>query len=253
MLPRAKDVHDHILELLSQWECVDAISLFHRGDDPNEPYFSLTYDVFCKGRVPSREERKEAFSFAGAYESARHREKDRMFVDEHPVRIEYRSCEDVDELVGEAESGIAHRSEDSYGFYRVLHGSKTFVRSEWLDETVRRVEELPQGYWASLRSLVSAKLEHSLADLRAAAVEDDQYFALVSQAGFLSHVSELIFAINMSFFPGERHVIEKLRELPSLPERFETFFMSLLRSDKELTVSRRAELATILTKAVFAL
>ena len=249
MTHTVQEVCDRISRILTSLEGVQTVTLHLRAEHPDQPYFAIAYDAYCAGRIPSRASRRAAFEFSGAFESARGREKDRMFVDELPIRIEYRSVELLESLVSSAESGYAEDPEESYALFRLESGEIVGGTDNTRIETLRsRSAALPAAYWQSLQAALRYKLEHVLSDLMAAAAEGDDVFAFSAQAGFVEYVIRLVFADNRLHYPGLRHGMARSLELENLPDHFESIMTYLVDMEGERTLARRAEYAATLAR-----
>ena len=59
-----------------------------------------------------------------------------------------------------------------------------------------------------------------------------------------------LFAVNRTFEPSARLLVEKVLELPRLPDGFRGRFESMLRDDPELPRERKREIAELLVKSI---
>jgi hypothetical protein len=113
--------------------------------------------------------------------------------------------------------------------------------------------KLPAEFWIFLAEVGQKTIEHSLADLQAAALATDEYFFIQSLAGFLTSVSRLLFAVNRRFEPSGRTMGKSILELEVIPENFRGRYWNLLRQDNELDLQRKAEVAELLTRSLLPL
>jgi hypothetical protein len=128
-----------------------------------------------------------------------------------------------------------------------------FQRSPWLEIIRGRTQTLPDHFWQMLRDGARIANSYYLNDLRAATYRDDMLFTLVSMSRFVQSLCSFLFALNRGFEPSPRTILEKVTELPRLPDGFRGRFESLLRDDPELPPARKAEIAELLTKSILAM
>ena len=84
-------------------------------------------------------------------------------------------------------------------------------------------------------------------------MRDDQVFYIISLSGFVQSLSQVLFALNRSFFPGGRLLQERVGELPVLPDSFHGRFQSLLRYESDLDPEQKREIAELLARSVIVL
>jgi len=252
-----------ITETISSWEAVECVTLGeHSESDVNDPYFALVVDVYLRAAPPAIEERQAAFARAvgqpGAFETSASRSKDRFFIDGLPVRVEYKSVETIDDVIGRCRGPDSQivwifKNSGTYMFYRLIHSRVLFQKSDWLLNARRDLADLPSSLWESLRDAFLSKMEHYLADLGASTFSDDGYFYDVSMAGFIRYTAAAIFTANRCFEPSHRYASAQLRELKSLPDDFLGRWETLLRSDLDLTRNQKYEVAELIARSVLAL
>ena len=248
-------VIDSVLDVLEGWREIETVSILDFGEDIYDPYFFLSLDVFYQEALPESEERAEAFSFAELFESNLGRGKDRLLIEEIPLRLEYKRAADVTETVNTALNNPRDLSEPGTYLFHRLYSSKTLIeRSDWLSKLRKALaEELPEEFWEFQRSALQLKMEHSLSDLMAAVVMEDQLFYLVSASGFIRSLCSVLFAINRRFEPSGRFLGKVTTELPVLPESFSGLFDTFLREDATISRQRRTEVAELLARGVISL
>jgi hypothetical protein len=95
-------------------------------------------------------------------------------------------------------------------------------------------------------------MEHFLVDLGAASYADDGYFYGVSLAGFMRYAAASLFTANRRFEPSNRYLSAQLRSLKSLPDDFLGRWETLLRSDLDISVSQKHELAELIARSILA-
>jgi len=245
--------------VLSSWDSVECVSLNeHSEEDILDPYFALVLDVYHRGEVPPSIQRRTAFAAAvgdpGAFESSIAQMKDRFFVEEVPVRVEYKEVAAVEELLDRGLGLLwVLKNSGTYMFYRLQHSRILFRRSAWVDEVRTKLHDLPEGFWEGLREAFLAKMEHSLSDLGAAALRDDSFFYTVSAAGFVRYAAAVLFVMNHCFEPSHRAVDRQLRMLKLLPEDFLGRWETLLRSDGSMSRSQQYKVAELIARSILAL
>lgn len=248
-------VIDSVREVLEGWRDVETVSLLDFGEDIYDPYFFLSLDVFYNEGLPEAEAREKAFAFADLFESNLGRGKDRLLIDEIPIRLEYKRVADVTETVNTALNTPSDLSEPGTYLFHRLYASKTLIeRSDWLLKLRGALEhDLPEEFWQFQRAGLQLKMEHYLSDLMAAVVMDDQLFYLVSASGFIRSLCSVLFAINRRFEPSGRFLGKVTAELPVLPESFGGLFDTFLRDDATISRERRKEVAELLARGVISL
>lgn len=241
-------------EILSAWTGVECVSLNETAlADTLHPYFALIFDVFYASPIPALDERRILFEKnAIAFESQA--SKDRFLVGEVPVRLEYKSTEKIDELVSIADTKCESlwliKDSGTYGFYRLVNGEILFKRSDWITAVRKRLSALDSSFWDQMRASNQSKMEHLLNDLGAALFEEDDFHYLISSALFIKTVCLTLFCINHRFEPSHRAYYKQALDLPVLPEGFHAQFDSFLRSDVEMTRTRKYTLAQVMARGV---
>ena len=100
MKTKVKKNVDTIVEVLKDWEGVQAIVLQHFAEkDIYDPNFSITLDVFRDGSIPGNEQRQAAFPEARYFDTSRMKMKDRFMMNDLPVRISYKDTVRVDAVL----------------------------------------------------------------------------------------------------------------------------------------------------------
>jgi hypothetical protein len=253
MKHRVERLNKFLKETLSSWDAVECITTDPRSEIfTYDPYFALVIDVYHKGEIPPPQTRRNAFGDPGAFETATGRSKDRFFLEEIPIRIEYKELEAMERLV---EKPLQHlkilKNSGTYTFYRLQNNKIIFDKSGWIAKARASLESFPPNAWEALRDSFSAKMEHYLSDMGAALFSDDRFFLLLSNAGLMRYAAASIFMANRQFEPSHRDIEEKLRALPCMPEEFWIAWETLLDPDREITAQRRFELARVMANAVF--
>jgi len=240
---------------LAGWTAVDTITLIESGEkELYSPYFFLSLDVYYSGSIPSDEERQKLFSDAGAFESSSTAKKDRFFIEELPVRVEYKDTDRINLILDRIRDNLwVFRQTGTYMFYRLQEGIKLYARSEWLEKTQERLKHLPNSFWEMLARASTSTMGHYLTDMKAADMENDDFFYLISSAGFIKSFVSALFILNHTFEPSGRRIKEHILDLPILPENFRGRYESIMSDDPEFTRSRKCELAELLARSLFRL
>ncbi len=256
MKRKAKQLADTLVNIISAWDSVECIALNEAAlPDTLDPYFALILDVYHTGAIPESEARKAAYgNSVAAFETSSLQNKDRFFVGELPVRIEYKTTAKVDEVLDIADSRIEQlwliKDSGTYTFYRLQRGQVLFQRSAWIDGVRDRLSRLPDEYWDQMREAHQSKMEHFLSDLGAALMQGDNFHYLISSAGFIKNACVLLFCVNKRFEPSHRGFYEQVKELPMLPGDFVGRFESFLRSDPEMTPERKHGIAQLIARSL---
>jgi hypothetical protein len=267
---KTKLLVDRFASLLSQWPGVECVSLNEAAlPDTLDPYFALILDVYYSDSIPGTEERNRlygedvaAFETAGSIEvsgaAGTNREcKDRFLIGNLPVRLEYKSTRMIENLVAIADTRLDAlwliKNSGTYGFYRLAQGELVFSRSGWIKEVRRRLENLSGEFWSFMRNAHESKMEHFLSDLGAAVIQQDEFFYLISAAGFIKNACLTLFCINRRFEPSHRAYRRRVLELPELSESFRAQFETFLSSGPEITMERKFSVAQLIARGIVAL
>jgi hypothetical protein len=255
MRPKVERIAEKLSAVMSAWKSVECVSLCEQAEgDVLDPYFALVLDVYHRGPVPAAEERRASFGDPGAFESAQAQPKDRFFLEGLPIRIEYKRVEGFEEFMDrETELLWILKNSGTYMFYRVENAKVLFSRSGWIDAVRKRILTLPDTFWGDLRESFQLKMEHHLADLAAAVLQDDGFFCLVSSAGFARYAASVIFILNHRFEPSHRLIEKHLLALPLLPEDFPGRWETLMRTDIEISRDQKYKVAELIAKSIVAL
>ncbi|GHV85334.1 hypothetical protein AGMMS50230_09420 [Spirochaetia bacterium] len=256
---KTRQLAERFVSLLSEWPEVECVSLNEAADsDTLDPYFAVILDVYHRGAVPAPEKRWEMYGAdAAAFESSGGGSKDRFLIGALPVRLEFKAAEKIEELVSIAESkqDLLWFLKDSgtYGYYRLAHGEVLFSRTGWIDGIQKKLLGLNDHFWRQIRETTESKMEHSLSDLGAALMNNDEFHYLVSSALFIKYACLALFCINNCFEPSHRAYYKQVLELPVLPESFAAELDTFLRKSEELTMERKYNVAKLLARSIIAL
>lgn len=256
MKRKAKLLADQFVSKISTWESVECVALNEAAlPDTLDPYFALILDVYHTGSIPASEERKTAYGEnVAAFETSASQNKDRFFVGELPVRIEYKSVDKITEILDIADKRIDQlwliKDSGTYMFYRLQRGQVLFRRSAWIDAVRGRLDSLPDPFWVHMRDAHQSKMEHFLSDLGAALIQGDDFHYLISSAGFIKNACLVLFCVNKRFEPSHRAYYRQVKELEILPGDFVGRFESFLRSDPEMTPERKHGIAQLIARSL---
>jgi len=259
MKHKTKLLVDRFTSIISAWPGVECISLNEAAmPDTLDPYFALILDVYYRDPLPGPEERERLFGEdIEAFETSAKGNKDRFLIGAIPIRLEYKSVRRIEELVAIADSRLEHlwliKDKGTYGFYRLSQGETVFSRNDWIMEIRRRLGSLGDEFWQTMRSAHESKMEHFLSDLGAALMQGDDFFYLISSAGFIKNACLALFCINRRFEPSHKTYNSQVLKLKELPDSFRAYFESFLHSDSEMTKERKFSLAQYIAKGIVSL
>lgn len=255
MRPKVERIARSLTDVLKSWESVECVGVCEQSEgDVLDPYFALVLDVYYRGSVPPLDERKKAFGEPGAFESAEVQFKDRFFLEGLPIRIEYKKVESVEQFLSQGTEYLwILQNSGTYIFYRLASALVLWQRSDWVDGAKRRLSELSPAFWKGLREAFQTKMEHNLADLGAAAYQNDGFFYLVSMGGFLRYAAATLLMINRRFEPSHRGIEAHLSSLARLPDDFQGRWETLVRFDASMSREQKYKVAELLAKSIIAL
>jgi hypothetical protein len=256
---KTKMLVDRFTGGLSQWPGVECVSLNEAAfEDTLAPYFALILDVFYSAPIPNAEERRKFFGEdVSVFETSGGESKDRFLVGNIPVRMEYKSTSNIEELVSLTDTKLDSlwlvKDSGTYGYYRLAYGQILYDKSGWIEGIRLRLENLDDGFWKQMRFVHESKMEHSLNDLGAALFQGDDYYYLISSAFFLKYACLALFCVNHRFEPSHRAYYRQSLELPILPDSFRAQLETFLSGDSEITKERKYALAQLIAKGIITL
>jgi len=254
MTSRGARLVEPIVGVISGWKGIDSIAMIQSGSDPYDPYYFLSLDVYCTGDIPDAPDRQSQLRGHSAFESSKVTRKDRFFMGETPIRLEYKDTSRFDELVSAAEEGQPRfRDAGTYPFYRLAGAELLFSKSDWMKRIREALAGLPDLFWQNLRESQQSRAEHTYSDLSAAAYRKDELFFIVSAGRFMRSLAGLLFAINRTFQPSYRLLTSELLGLHVLPGTFSAQLKSFIRQDGQLSMEQHRELAELMIKSVLSL
>ena len=249
---KVEELTNFLKDTISGWNSVECITVDPRSDTfAFDPYFALVIDVYYKGKIPSSEKRQKAFGDPGDFETAAGKTKDRFFLDEMPIRIEYKDIAGMNRLVAKPMQNLKIlKNSGTYSFFRLKNNNIIFSASEWITRTRKSLDKFPDSAWEALHDSFSAKMEHFLADMGGASFSGDKFFLLLSEAGFMRFAAASIFMANRQFEPSHRDIEDHLRKLGSVPEGFWAAWDALLQKTVDIPALKRFEIARVLAGSV---
>jgi len=174
-----------------------------------------------------------------------------------PVRLEFKNTRKIDELASIVESRTHDlwllKDSGTYGYYRLIHGELLFSRNGWIDTIRSKLLNLGDEFWKLMRDTVQSKMEHSLSDLGAALIHDDEFHYLISSAYFIKYACLALFCINKCFEPSHRAYYKQVLELPVQPESFAAELETFLREGEVLTRERKYNIAQIIARKIISI
>ncbi len=242
----------YISEKLSNIPSIDCILLQESAErDLTNPYFFISLDVYYRGALPSPHERERLLGNIGAFESSSFSSKDRFFIDDIPVRIEYKHKDRIDHIIQNKEGNIwVFKDTGTYMFYRLKYGKIVQQKTSWIDGVRAKLDDFNDYFWSAIRNAAFSAMEHQVIDISSSVVNNDDLFYLISLSGYIKSLCSFLYAVNREFEPSKRHISEQILKLKKLPENFAGRFDSLLRNDVEFSRSKRQEVAKLLTKSL---
>ena len=256
---KTKLLAERFTKILSQWPGVECVSLNEAAqEDTLDPYFALILDVFYTGPIPEAAERGRLYGEdVAAFETSSRTDKDRFLIGGLPLRLEYKSTQQIQTLVSmvstDAESFWIIKDSGTYGFYRLTQGELLFYRTDWIQDIRKRLLNLDDTFWVQMRYIYQSKMEHLLNDLGAAFFQGDDFNYLISAALFIKTACLTLFCINHQFEPSHRAYYNQTLELSILPEAFKAQLATFLRGDPEITNERKYSLAQRMARNIVAL
>jgi hypothetical protein len=253
---KIKEVTDELVKRISKWDSVEVITCTEASSmDVYDPYFSITLDVYYQGEgIPAGKDRGEQFADTDFFEYSTVSNKDRFMMQGFPIRIEYKNLKRIENLIMELDNPDSlYHENGTYIFHRLEEGILLYKKSDWLDITRKKLENMPDMFWDVFREASQSRMEHYLSDLGASVYQKDSLFYKLSLAGFLNYACCTLFAINRKFEPSTKRFQDLIGKLPVLPAGFMANFEVLLRMDDNLSIERNREVAELLAKGIIRL
>jgi len=255
MKRKSEEILLFLIDTISKWPSVDCICEDPRSkQDELSPHYAIVLDVYYRRGIPAIEKRQNLFNNPGAFESAAGAMKDRFFLDEMPIRIEYKHIPAVEDIAAHPLRHIRFlKNSGTYPLYRLLVFPLVFSRSDWILQRRSDLVNFPEETWKALFISFSAKMEHYLSDFGAAATSENQFFRIMSRAGFLRYAGASIFMHNHNFEPSHAEYELQLKKQTNLPTNFENYWDPVASDHNELSEFKKFELARVLAREIFQL
>lgn len=253
MKGRIERVKSIVQQGLEPQNNIESAALVLQQDmDIYDPYFLLSFDVYFKGKLP--EDRASLFQELEMFESSSAALKDRLLIDNLPVRIYYRKLEET-EMLCQALKNNGHYSprEMSFLIHRTQLADVLFDKNGWYGKLLEDLKNPQESFWLQLTEYYSMKMENYLNDLRAASMRQDPFYFHLSLGNFLRNSGAMLMAVNRMTEPSPRNFNSYMKRLTHLPDGFEANYSSLLRTDDELTMERKSEVAALFTRSILGL
>jgi len=253
---KTRKLVERFADILSGWPGVECITLNEAAlPDTLDPYFALIMDVFISAPIPGPQERCAAYGDdVAAFESSGQNEKDRFLIGDIPVRLEYKSIRQIEELVSIADTSVDSlwmiKGSGTYGFYRLANGEIVFSRGKWIKDIRKRLGNIGEVFWNEMRGAAQSKMEHFLSDLGAASFQGDEFHYLLASAGFIKAACLSLFCANRRFEPSHRAYYKQVLELPLLPDKFPGALENFLDGGPGETMERRFSIAKLIAKGI---
>lgn len=246
-------IANNLAERIKSWEGVKAIILLDETvtDDVLDPYFEINIDVIYEGTMPSMEKRSTLFPNHDEEEAFHIESHDHFVLGNFPVMVEYIQAGRIGHLIKNTKEGtLKYRPYTTNIFYRLQNSQLLYDSDTWFTEIQTALQSIPEFFWSDLQKPLKSHMEKQLSNLGAASFKNDEFYFTVSSSEFLLSVCSFLFALNKQFEPPRQWFYEEVLRLPLLPDGFQTKFDSFLRNDTELTLERKWELASLITKSL---
>lgn len=230
-------------------ECVQRIP--YLAAMPSSPLFCLKLDLFFRGPIPQFPDRLKALPSIQFVETSLSREKDRFFMNQMPIHLDYKTVSQVEEELADLDlPDPPLRQDTTYSLFRLYHGIPVHTKSAWIRGVKAKLEALSDDFWGFQKTNLASRLEHLLSDMAAANFNRDGMFFQIAQARFLETLAELLFAFNRQFLGPPEELKFQIEGLDVLPSGFTGYFETMLRDDSTIDRDRRVSLARRLAEGV---
>ena len=261
---KTKLLVDRFASIISKWPGIECVSLNEAAlPDTLDPYFALIMDIYYMNEIPSAHERQLLYGDdIAAFETTEKNNKtqgykDRFLIGDIPIRLEYKPIKMAEDLVNIADKKLDSlwliKDSGTYGFYRLAYGEIIFSRNDWIVEIRKKLSSLGREFWNIMRSAHESKMEHFLVDLASALFQGDDFFYLISSAGFIKNACLALFCINNRFEPSHRAYNKQVLELKELPDSFRGYFENFIGNDPSMTMERKYSLAQLIARGIVSL
>jgi len=243
---------DRITNIIKKWNHVETLTYYVLGKDKYDPYYTLLFDVYYKSELPSKVERRRIFDFAEFIETSRITTKDRMLIDDVPVRINYKSLEEVESFIKDFRSDAPrYYVQTTYPLWRISHFEVHYTKGEWFSNVKMMIAELPDSFWVRQLRILRKKVEHILVDMKSALFAKDDFFFFISSSSFIWYLIEFFHVAAHRFVPPGKLLGHSLRTLPGLSEELSSRISTFFRDKSDLSHAQRLQLAELIVQNAF--
>ena len=252
MTRKVREISDRLVAVIAQWPRIEAIVLGEDADiSTDDPYFRIDIDVYYRGDLPAPNDRRDRFGDTFAFETSASHLADTFLLSDLPVRIIYTEISRVDLILQRVrDHDWVLRENGTNMFYRLESGRVLHMQSDWLEDVRAKLPDVFAGFWNVVLESARRAMEKYVAEIGAASLREDSLFLLTSSAGFIRGLATYVFALNRTFEPSPRSMLNNIRDLRQLPEGFSGRLDSFLRRDAEMTPDKKRELAELLVRSL---
>ena len=252
MQRKAGRISRKLADIISGWGGIETILIGEAAEIKTiDPYFNINLDVYHMGSLLPANDRKQRLQNPVAFDTTPVFPEDRFLVQDLPVRIRYQDTARFGLLLNRIDNQLwVYRESGTYLFYRIENGQVLFQKSNWLENTRKKLSNLSDQFWKVILMATRASVSYYLNDMRAAVFRNDNLFYLLSATGFMRSMCSFLFALNRSFEPSGRMLYEKVKSLSKVPDEFIGRFESFLRENPEMPLERKREIAELLAKSI---
>lgn len=254
MRHKVERIATSLVRTISDWGCCECITVGENAEkDLFDPGFALILDVYVTGGIPEPEDRADSFGNPGAFENAPAQAKDRFFLEEVPIRVEYKQVGDIGKLLDNSLDFLKIlKNSGTYPLYRLKTAQILFNRTGWIFDIRSGLENLGDRFWEVMHLTFLRKMEHYYSDLGESVATGDDFYYMVSAAGFLRFSAATLFMANKVFEPSHRDIDGKLHELPRVPEDFLSAWAAFIAPDTQSVRTRQLRIAELMARKLVA-
>ncbi len=250
MLQEIEKYVKQIKDALCSCDGLECLSWLCYSEDTADPQFVLAFDAYTHKEI-SKVTRRELFSFTSLFESSRMSAKDRFFIDEIPIHIDYKFCKTINQELKSVSSTVPrYKSLSTYSLWRITFARIVFEQSNWFSAIQKDLTNLPDSFWNRQERALRATIEHSMMDINAAVFTGDNLVFYLATAQVIRYICRILHVRAKSFDPTERILYKSLRELHSVSQELINRIDILLEPTAALTQNQRVELLNLIVKDV---
>ncbi|KFI67988.1 DUF4037 domain-containing protein [Bifidobacterium magnum] len=153
-----------------------------------------------------------------------------------PIDILYRNLADISSQVEQVKHGLAYNGYTTCVWNNIVT-SKVLYDAEGKYTALKESLEIPypetlrKNIIEKNRNLLSGQLPSYDQQIRKAVQRQDLPSVSHRTAAFIESYFDILFALNRMFHPGEKRMMEKLRNAPLLPDQFEENLRTLFATE----------------------